>query len=638
MVVVAALVGTARGEGPSLNDARGGRGDPSSPLVVSELTHVNGAPFVWPALDAAPYVDAGPFREAVKAWREQGARPARSLPSARTPAALYLAADFAYLEAAAGSGNYLAAVTGYERALREVPDFEDASRGRFMLGQANLLLGFGPEAGAAFADLLRMDPKSRFAGDARIGQAAALRVRHRPAEARRLLDAVLAQASGPLLCRARGEEVAEARATGAPGDVVAVYRRLAAACPDALDDPVVRADDAQALAAAGDRDAARALLAAAPPPGDARLDLLAGSLAADAGDVESARAAYERVLGRRASDAVVTEAKMRLALFDAAGDPARATRALLALAADAQTQALRAAILGAAADTAARAGHFEEALGLLERAARQGPEGAAQADGRRAEILGRWVAALGAADDAAGIAAVYAAYATDIHESAAPEDALAIARALGRLGLHPSAVRLLGLVAERGTSRPEVEVARAEETLAAGDAAAARRLASRLLAGQLPAEMLPRARAVASRAALATADLAAAAELASGTMDAHLDAEVGRALLTEGNPAAACALVSPAVFDAGAPASVLLVAGAAAAAEGALDAAAEAYGRALRAGAGAERVEAAAGLARLALARGDRAAARSALANAADLKDVLIRRVASAADRSLAVP
>ncbi|TMA62166.1 MAG: hypothetical protein E6J69_19405 [Deltaproteobacteria bacterium] len=172
---------------------------------------MNGAPFVWPALDAAPYVDAGPFREAVAAWREQGARPARSLPSPRTPAALYLAADFAYLEAAAGSGNYLAAVAGYERALREVPDFEDASRGRFMLGQANLLLGFGPEAGAAFADLLRMDPKSRFAGDARIGQAAALRVRHRPAEARRLLDAVLAQASGPLLCRARGEEVAEAR-------------------------------------------------------------------------------------------------------------------------------------------------------------------------------------------------------------------------------------------------------------------------------------------------------------------------------------------------------------------------------------------------------------------------------------------
>src|SRR5207244_11310753 len=159
-----------------------------------------------------------------------------------------------------------------------------------------------------------------------------------------------------------------------------------------------------------------------------------------------------------------------------------------------------------------RAGRCEGERGRLGRAARLGPEGAAQADGRRAEIIGRWVTALGAADDATGIAAVYAAYSTDIHASAAPEDALAIARALGRLGLHPSAVRLLGLVAERGTSRPEVELARAEETLAAGDAAAARRLASRLLAGQLPAEMLPRARAVAARAALAAAGLAAAAE------------------------------------------------------------------------------------------------------------------------------
>src|SRR5207249_11281037 len=108
-----------------------------------------------------------------------------------------------------------------------------------------------------------------------------------------------------------------------------------------------------------------------------------------------------------------------------------------------------------------------------------------------------------------------------------------------------------------------------------------------------------------------------------------------RALLAEGNPAAACALVAPAVLDADAPASVLLVAGAAAAAEGAWDAAGEAYGRALRAGSGAERVEAAAGMARLALARGDRAAARNALAHAGDPADALVRRVATATNRSL---
>ena len=619
-------------------DASGGRGEPPPPLAAPELTRVNGAPFVWPALDAALYAGAGPFREAVAAWREQGARPARSLPPANSPAALYLAADFAYLAAAAGAGDYLAAVTGYERALREAPDFPDAARGRFMLGQANLLLGFGPEAGAAFADLVRHDPQSPLAGDARLGQAAALRLRRRPTEARRLLDAVLAEASGALLCRARGEEVAEARAAGSPAEAARAYRRLVAACPAALQDPVTRGDYAEALAAAGDRDAAQAVLAAAPPPGDPRLDLLAGRLAADAGDVEAARTAYERVLGKRASDAVVTEAKMRLALLDAAGDPARATAALLGLAGEAQTPALRAALLGTAADTAARAGRFEEALGLLERAATLGPEGAAQADGRRAEILGRWVAALGGADDAAGVAAVYAAYATDIDAAAAPEDALAIARALGRLGLHPSAVRLLELARERSASRPEVEVALAEETLAAGDVAAARTVARRLLAGRLPAELLPRARAVAARAALATGDVAAAAELASGTMDPGLEADVGRALVAGGNPAAACALVAPAVVDREAPARVLLVAGAAAAAEGVWDAASEAYDRALGAGDGTERLEAAAGLARLALARGDRTAARSALARAGDLKDALVRRAASAADRSLAVP
>src|SRR5206468_1041074 len=406
------------------------------------------------------------------------------------PAALYLAADFAYLAAAAGAGDYLAAVTGYERALREAPDFPDAARGRFMLGQANLLLGFGPEAGAAFADLVRHDPQSPLAGDARLGQAAALRLRRRPTEARRLLDAVLAEASGALLCRARGEEVAEARAAGSPAEAARAYRRLVAVCPAALQDPVTRGDYAEALAAAGDRDAAQAVLAAAPPPGDPRLDLLAGRLAADAGDVEAARTAYERVLGKRASDAVVTEAKMRLALLDAAGDPARATAALLGLAGEAQTPALRAALLGTAADTAARAGRFEEALGLLERAR------------------------------------------------------------------------------ERSASRPEVEVALAEETLAAGDVAAARTVARRLLAGRLPAELLPRARAVAARAALATGDVAAAAELASGTMDAGLEADVGRALVAGGNPAAACALGAPAVVDREAPARVLLVAGAAAAAGG----------------------------------------------------------------------
>src|SRR5439155_5526145 len=109
-------------------------------------------------------------------------------------------------------------------------------------------------------------------------------------------------------------------------------------------------------------------------------------------------------------------------------------------------------------------------------------------------------------------------------------------------------------------------------------------------------------RAVAARAALATGGVAAAAELASGTMDAGIEADVGRALVAGGNPAAACALVAWAVVDREAPARMLLVAGAAAAAEGVWDAASEAYDRALGDGDRTERLEATAGLARLALA------------------------------------
>ncbi len=632
---MAVLVGTARGEEPSQGNASGGRVESPSPVAVSEVARVNGAPFVWPVLDADAYADAGPFREAVAAWRQQGRRPARSLPPAHSPGALYLAADFAYLDAAAGAGDWLAAATAIERALREAPEFPDAARSRFLLGEANLQLGFGPEAGAAFADLLRLNPDSPFAGDARVGQAAALRLRHRDADARRALGPVLAHAHGPLLCRARREDVVEARAAATPADAVAAYRGLVAVCPDTLDDPVARAEYAEVLAAVGDVTSARALLAAAPPPGDARLDVVAGRLAADAGDVEGARTAYERVLGKRASDAVVTEAKMRLALLAAAGDPGRATASLLDLAGDSRSPAVRAALLGSAADTAARAGRFEEALALLERAATLGPDGVAQARGRRPEILGRWVVALG--DDPAAVSTVYAAYATEIHESAATEDALTIARALGRLGLHPSAARLLGLVAERSTS-PDLEVTLAEERLAAGDVDGARTSMSRLLATQLPAELVPRARAVAARAAVAAGDLKTASELASGTMDARLWGDVGHALLAGGNAAAACDLVAPAVVYAEAPAGALLVAGDAAAAKGGWDAAGEAYGRAFRAGSGAERLQAAAGLARAAVMRGDRVAARTALASTSGVDDAFVRRAAGAAGRSLALP
>jgi len=260
----------------------------------------------------------------------------------------------------------------------------------------------------------------------------------------------------------------------------------------------------------------------------------------------------------------------------------------------------------------------------------------AQARGRRPEVLGRWVAALG--DDPAAVATVYAAYATEIDESAAPEDAITIARALGRLGLHASAARLLEVVADRGPSGPALDATLAEERLAAGDVDGARIASTRLLAKPVPAELVPRAHAIAARVALAANDLAAASRLASGTMDARLWADVGHALLAGGNPAAACDLVAPAIVDAEAPAGALLVAGDAAAAKGGWDAAGQAYGRALHSGSAAERLQAATGLARAAVMRGDRDAARNALATAGNVDDPFLRRAAGAAGKSLALP
>src|SRR5207244_9743734 len=91
---------------------------------------------------------------------------------------------------------------------------------------------------------------------------------------------------------------------------------------------------------------------------------------------------------------------------------------------------------------------FEQALALLGRAAALGPDGVAQAGGRRAEILARWLAALDGQGDAAGVATVYAAYATEV-QSAAPADRATVAHALGRLGLHRAALRVLGAGADR---------------------------------------------------------------------------------------------------------------------------------------------------------------------------------------------
>src|SRR5439155_6116445 len=164
-----------------------------------------------------------------------------------------------------------------------------------------------------------------------------------------------------------------------------------------------------------------------------------------------------------ASPALALEARMRLALLDAAERPEAAAAVLAGLATEPASAVLRAAIFGEAADAAARAGRFEHALGFLDRVSTLGREGEAQAEGRRAEILGRWLARLAADGDDAGIAIVYAAHATEMHALASVADRLTVVRELARLGLHAAALRTL-----TGQREPELVVARAEEQLATG--------------------------------------------------------------------------------------------------------------------------------------------------------------------------
>ena len=636
-LVVVAVAWTARAEedGPHACDAAEGPGCEAPSLPASSVTPRGAVLFVWPALKEPLYgdADAAPWRDAlgrVRAGRAPDAGP-RSEP--RSEAALFLAADLTLLRAAAGGGDYESAATAYEHALREAPDFADAARAWFLLGQAELALGFTPEAGAAFRELVRRFPASPLLDDARLGQAAALRLRRRPREARRIVEAVLAHACGQVRCRAALEAAAETRAADTPAAAADAYRGVAGTCPELRALPGFPLDYAEALALAGDVDGARRVLAHAghmPRAADdeARLRLLAGRLAADAA---GARAEYEQALAQRPAPALAVEAKMRLALLEAERTPERTVQALADLAATPAPHALRAVVLGEAAEVAASAGRFEQALALLARAAALGPEGAAQAAGRRAEILARWLAALDAQGDAAGVATVYAAYTTEVEESAAPAGRATVAHALGRLGLHRAAFRVLGARAD-GPREPAVAVTLAEEAFASGDLGSARKLLARLEASGLRPDLAERTHRLGARVALAAGDLERAAAEATAADDLGVRAEVATALLgAPGGAAQASALLQAAPAP---PASVLLTAAAAAAAEGAWNTAADTYARALAAGATApERMRAAAGLVRIAHARGEPARATAALAALRATDDDLARRVGRALEK-----
>jgi tetratricopeptide (TPR) repeat protein len=615
----------------------------AAPPASSPLAPVNGIVFVWPDLQAPEYGDAEaePYRQALERWRVGQMQTGPALIEPHEPAAMYLAGDLTALRATAGLEDPLNALGAYERALRTVPEFPDAARAELMVGYLNLHLGFAPEATAAFNDMLRRKPDSPLAPYAKLGLATALRLRHRPAEARKALDEVLAKADGETACHARLEEARIASAAGEAAVAADLFRRLSATCPGVLALPGALGDQAEALAAAGALDEARRVLSMPRSPrGDeenARLELLAGRLATAAGDTDGARTAYARVRRMDGVDALKLEAQMRLAALDAATDPAGAAAALLSLVDHADSVPLRASVLSEAADATARAGNLSEALALLDKAATLGPEGEAQADGRRAELLGHLLEHAVQNRDAASVAMIYAAYATQVDQLAAARDRLAVADVLGHFGLHDAAARLLGQGPD--ADDPLVAVARAEALLAAGEAAAARAAAERLLAKNPLPDVAVRAQRVVVRGAIATGDVdGAAAQLGKGASP-ELYPEVARAFADRPDAATHVpALLGPVLApEARVSPAVLVAAGDAALAANLPEQAAVAYGRALeQAVEGPARVRAAAGVAQAAVARGDRDAARNALAVAAEA-DPLARRVVAALDRSRAL-
>ena len=605
---------------------------------TAAILTVNGVVIAWPDLAAPEYADpeAEPYRVALERWRDGIAPSGPTLVDPRDPGAMYLAADLAALRAAVGLEDTLNALGAYERALRVVPDFPDALRAQLMVGYLNLQLGFAPEATAAFN--LMVKKGGALVPYAKLGLATALRMRHRPEEARKALNDVLPTAQGDILCRARLEEARIASAAGQIAPAADLYRRLASSCPGVLGVPGALGDYAEAIAAAGGVDEARRLLAqereARAPEEEAGLDLLAGRLATEAGDLDGARAAYARVTRMTGVQGAKLEAQMRLALLENGSHPDRAAAALAPLTEKPAPIGLRATVLGEAADATARSGKLAEALAMLDKTATLGPEAEAQADRRRAELLGRLLAQAVERHDPAGVATIYAAYATQVDALAPADDRLTIAGALGRFGLHDAAAQLLGQGPD--AARPALAVARAEALLAAGEAAAARSAALPLLARNPSPDVAARAQRVAVEAAIAAGDLDGAAEQVAKGGDPALRAEVARALADKPGVAEQVrALIDPLLApEAHAAPPTLLAVGDAALAAGLAEQAATAYGRALDQGAeGNVRTRAAAGLAQVASARGDRDGARTALAIVAEA-DPLAKRAVAALDRT----
>ena len=501
-----------------------------------------GARFVWPDLDAPCYADpaAAVERLALKGWRQGGMTP--DAPANHSSAAgRYLAADVTYLRTLMGQMEPLDAVAAYDRALRAAPGFADAPRALVMIGFASLRLGLAPEADTAFGRALDERPGSRYAGVARIGRAAALRERARFDEAAAILAAIAEPPPAALRCDLLLERAGLARATGRHADAVALDEGLAAECGrfDAL--PTTAHERADSLLALGRRPEARALLTRATDGLDvaaqANLLVRAAELAREDGDPNANRNALERALGLRIGRGTRAGVQARLARLDALVSPARALATLDALAANAPTAAMRGDVVGLMAETLADAGRFEDALARLAVPAEATDDEADAMLVRRGAILARWFDRLAAADDPAGIVALYARHRTTVDTHASSATARRVAGALTRMALPGPALRVLRL-RDRGDD-PAHRLAVVEAAIVAGEPALADDLLARLEAASLPTPLVVERARLAARLAAASGHPERVRMDPASPPDAALAGELARAWTARGDAAAA---------------------------------------------------------------------------------------------------
>jgi tetratricopeptide (TPR) repeat protein len=234
---------------------------------------------------------------------------------ARSGAGRFLAADRMLVERA-GDGWLLKAATAYEEALRAEPEFVDATRARMNLAIAYRAMGFAPELRLLS---VRQNAASPFA-HALFGEV--LLFEGRRSEANEAFVAA-AKGGGIAACLAARGLAEIALLEGALERASAGIAGLIDLCPDAvLEDPDTERLRAVLRAKGGDVEAAIARLEfledAIHPSERGRFLLTLAGVAEDAGQLDRARRAYERLARGEFGSALERRGTVGLARLDAA--------------------------------------------------------------------------------------------------------------------------------------------------------------------------------------------------------------------------------------------------------------------------------------------------------------------------------